>query len=92
MSSTLALDHGAAALTAVADCFRIHGCDFFKIPSTYPVHFKTFRAVTASQLIFANGKVTVPAAQPVAFHRYQGQDFMFAGRHSFLSQNVSRVL
>jgi len=55
LAQYLALDYGAAALTAVADSFLIRGRDFFKIPSTYPVHFKTFRAVTAAQLIFTNG-------------------------------------
>jgi len=87
----LALDHGTAVFTAVADSFLIRSTDFFKIPSTYLMHFKAFRTVTISQFIFANGKVTVPAAQPAAFHRCQGKDFMFAGVHSFLSQNVGRV-
>ena len=44
--------------------------------------FKTFRTIAASQFIFGNSQMTVPATQPVLFCGDQRKYFMFTGIHN----------
>ena len=80
-------NHHAANFTAVAYGSIFGFIDFFKIPSSYPVDFKAFRTVAAPKLIFRNGKMAAPTAQPAAFARHQRKDLVLAGFH-----NVMRAL
>ena len=77
----LTFDDHAAKFAAIANGSVLCCIDFFKIPSSYFVDFKAFRAAATAKFLFRNGKMAVPAAQPAAFSRHQRKDLVFTGFH-----------
>ena len=84
----LTLYNHTTAVTAVPAGAAVLHRNFFKISSLCVVDLKTFRAASSSKFLFGNGKVTVYAAKPVFFLRYQCQYFVFAGSHNFSGESV----
>jgi hypothetical protein len=48
--------------------------------------FQTFRAASASKLVFGNSQMTMPAPKPIVFYRYKREDLVFAGGHKNITE------
>ena len=77
----LAFDNHTAARTAVTGFSAVSLGKLLKISAPYLMDLQTFRAATASKLVFGNNQMTMPAPKLIVFKLYEREDLVFAGGH-----------